>query len=679
MKISPTSNWLLLIPAALLLLHACTSEESGSDNTQAIIVPDALLEIPRPNPAAMEASVAKLLNTRWSELNNAVSTANLNPQARAQAYANFGLVAFGNGLIIPAEIAFKNATLLAPDDARWIYFLARVQESNGALDKAATRYQQVLELRPGDLPTLIHFADVRFEQARMRDAGELYQQALDQNASSAAAHYGLGRIASANDQHRTAVEHFAAALKLQPYADQINYSLGLAWRNLGDSDKAKAYLAKRGSIEPHIPDPLFDQLSGGESRIGGLWTHLMAGSQAFVEGDYNVAVDEFRLATKDHPQDSRTWQSLGMGLKKTGDLERALNAYRQALKFSENNAVVHHELAKLFILKRDNAKAEPHLMQAIKIDPRMLEAHTTLASLLSNTGRIEAALGRYEHALTLDSQSSELAILRAETLIALGRSNDAANALAETAAINPRDANVRMAYGLVLAELGQIDKADTQIKLALDLAIDDNTRGRAHYALGRIQLRRDNASAAISSFATALKFNSEHRAAGLELARAFFRLRDFNRSLGTYEVLIKKWPNNDSTRVEAARAAIMLGDGTKSLNLLQAGAVQKSASARLLGSLARLLVLSTEDKIRNPNLALEYAQRALTKTPAPQHRETLALCQAAVGHFDRAVKTQQTLLSSAATNITSKVRSRMEKNLARYQTKTAGRLPFDAS
>ncbi len=676
----------LLTSATAIFLSACSQDDADLLNTESAVAPlnssATLREVPPPNPATMEADVAALLETSWSELNSKLGRPDSTTASKAEAYANYGLTAYGNGVITTAEAAIENATRLAPNDVRWIYFLALMHQAAGNLDQAATGFERVLELRNDDLPALIRLGNVRFEQAHMDKARELYRRVLVVDAQSAAALFGLGRVASATGNYEEAVSLLEKVLELQPSADRSNYLLGLAWRNLGDRDKAAAYLARRGTGEPGFADPLFDQISGGAARIGGLWANMNAGSQALVDGNYALAVEEFRRATQNHPDDSRSWQSLGMGLAKTGDTEGAENAYLRALELADNNAVVHHKLAALLIETARYDDAEKHLMQAIEIDERMLEAHAALASLLTRIGRTEEALKRFDTAdtaLTLDPQSGELAISRAETLIALGRSDDAVVALADATRVNPLDASVGLAYGLVLAEVGQLDKATKQIRRVLDATKDDNTRGRAHYALGHVHLQRGNGNEAIASFGNALKLDPKNRAAGLELARTFVRVRDLEQALATYDVHIGLWQDDDVTRLEAARVALMLGNGSKALSLLQDRAEQATASARLIGSLARLLVLAGDANIRNPKLALQLAQRAVQKSKALQHRETLALCRAALGQFNEAIQLQERLLQEAPADIAPANRSRLQENLDRYRTQSQGRLPFDAS
>lgn len=666
------------------LMMASCSEQDNPDSDQTGI-PDTqstqdkvLNEISRPNPESMEEDVAALVDAAWLKLTETLANEDLTAKAKAQAFADFGLVAFGNGLVLPAESAFSNAAKLSPDEPRWTYFLAILNEYNGNLDAAATQFAEVLALRTDSLPALLRLGEVRLEQALTDEAKSLFQRALEQDPDSAAALYGLGRVAVTEEQYEQAVSYFEKALILQPDADRINYFLGLVWRNLDNREKAQSYLAKRGTIEPSFHDPLFDEISGGEERIDGLWAHMNAGSQAFVDGNYSLAVDEFTLATEDLPDDYRSWQSLGMALNKTKNFDAANSAYVQALSLDKENATVHHEIGKLEIIMGNSEKAEHHLQKAVEIDPGMLAAHRTYARFLLDSGRKEEALERYQQALSLDKQSGELAVAIAQTLAALERQDEAISTLREATEVNPQDASIRMAYGLLLAEKAEHAKAMQEVTRALEYADDDTMRGRAHYAIGQVNLKMGEVEKAIAAFGQALKLNPQHNAAGLELARSFIRVRDFSQALATYEAHIGYWPEEDTNRVEAAKVALMLGDGIKAKSILDAGAKNGAATARLYGTYARLLLLSTDPTVKNPSRALELANKALAISDLPQHRETLALSYAASGNFQEAVRIQSALVLSIDATTAERTKTRMQRNLQRYQAATMGRLPFDA-
>jgi len=230
-------------------------------------------------------------------------------------------------------------------------------------------------------------------------------------------------------------------------------------------------------------------LLAGKSRVEGLWAHMNAGSQAFVDGNYQLAVVEFGLATENHPDDSRSWQSLGMALAKVGDSDGSVTAYQKSLELNEQNAVAHHELAQLLIGK-DHQDAEVHMIRAIEIDPQMIAAQLTLARHLGETGRIEQALNRYQTVIALDPQSVDLILERAELQARSGDIDGALSSLEAAADTISNDPSIPLSRALMLADAGRFSEAETSVQQVLVDADTDVDRAKAHYSLGRIHILR---------------------------------------------------------------------------------------------------------------------------------------------------------------------------------------------
>ncbi|MEM7432837.1 MAG: tetratricopeptide repeat protein [Pseudomonadota bacterium] len=558
----------------------------------------------------MDADVAALIDAGWDTLRQSLAATDVDAASKAEAYATFGLLCFGNGLTPTAESAFENAVYLMPDESRWIYFLALIHQFTGELELAANGFERVLELDQGQFAAAIRLGDVRYEQADTVAAKIAYERALSNEEYQASAYYGLGRIADAEGDTTTAIASYERVLDAQPNADRIHYLLGLAWRNAGDLEKAEENLARFGTAEPSFPDPLFDEISGGATQIGGLWANMNAGSQAFVDGDLDLAVEKFQQATVDHPNDPRSWESLGMALRRQGELPGAGDAYRKAVELSPDNG--------------------------------------------------------------------ELAVTFAEVLVDQSDAQGALDALRTAAANNATDATVRMAFGMMLSQVGNSDAAIPEIEAAITHAETDDIRARAQYSLGRVQVANGNIDLAQAAFSAALASNPGHGGARLELARVYVRGRDFTSALASYRTYLENNPRYDVARIEAATAAIYLNDVAQARELLSDGVAEGEASPRQLSSLARLLVLVTDPSVRDPERALEHANEALKQTGARRHAETLALCLAALGLFDDAVRVQSEVLADAEQQGDAAVRDRAARNLEAYRLRRMGRLPLDA-
>ncbi|MEM9384187.1 MAG: tetratricopeptide repeat protein [Pseudomonadota bacterium] len=660
---------ILSLSALAALLGACAPEAPDAP-------PAPLRTLEAPVADAMSEDVAAYMAQRWEEFQTNLDAAD-GDTARAEAYADYGLASFGNGLVLPARVAFENAVALDLDDARWVYFLALLHQFTGDFDQATSALERVLDQRPGDVPTLLRLGDVRFEQARLDEASDAYKQVLASSPREAAAHYGLGQIASTRGDDRAAVRHFETVLAEQPGANRAHYLLGLAYRNLGENEKARASLAQHGMVEPSFEDPLFDAISGGESRIGGLYTSLTLGSEALIDGDYRRAAEQFRQATEDLPNDARAWVGLARALTRLGQGDDAADAYEQALAIEES-ADAHLALGKLQLASKRYEDAEPHFRHALALDPALADAHLGLADLLIATERPESAIEAYDAALALAPEDRQLLLTRAEALLPLGRSEQALAPIAAATQANPGDGVLRGAYGILLAQAGRADEAAAELNDALVQTSDDGGRARVWYAIGRLEQEAQKVPEAIEAFEQALSADPDHQPSRLGLARTQAGGRRYASAVTTYEAYLAYAPSDTQVRMEATMSAVLGGSGPDALRLLEAGAALQSPSPRVLSSLARLLVLTGDPAVRDVDRALGLAERSLRRSGAIGHAETLALALAAAGRAADAIELQEQVLGQAQGRASEAQLNRIQDNLARYRSGSLGRLPLDA-
>ena len=82
----------------------------------------------------------------------------------------------------------------------------------------------------------------------------------DPYPSSALALVGMGNISLSRNDPAAAIDYFETAISMQPEASSIHYPLGMAYRQMGDIEKAREHLRKRGTKTPEYPDPLMEEL-----------------------------------------------------------------------------------------------------------------------------------------------------------------------------------------------------------------------------------------------------------------------------------------------------------------------------------------------------------------------------------------------------------------------------------
>ncbi len=387
------------------------------------------------------------------------------PSAIADAFGQAGRLYHAYELAEPAAVCYGNAARLEPGDFRWVYLLAVLEHQEGRLEAAIASYERALELNPSSLPARVRLGEAYLADRRTDDARGAFERALEIEPGNAAALAGLGQVALSEKRYDVAVERLEAALAAVPAADRLHHPLGLAYRGLGDMDKAREHLGQRGKVGVKPADPLIDELP--ELKTGER-VFLLRGHMAFRAGRIEEAAEAFRAALDAKPDSVRARINLGSALAGAGRREEALAIYREALELEPDNRTARFNLGALLAQAGDAAGAAEALEVAVRLDASDVEARLELARALRRLGRADEALGHAVRAAELEPASSGARLLEAQILVQQGRFGDARSRLEAAFVVMPE-------AGLVVAALAKLlaacpDLAQRDGARALDLA-----------------------------------------------------------------------------------------------------------------------------------------------------------------------------------------------------------------
>ena len=177
-----------------------------------------------------------------------------------------------------AVSCYRNALELAPTADRWRYYLGRSLQEEGDLEGALAALDGVLERRPDDLAARLAAAEIELELDRPERAEGHLARVRETHPRSVSALALAGQIALSRGDWQAAVDALEAALAEVPEANRLHYSLGLAYRGLGDMERAREHLEARGPVGVRPPDPRMDEL---RDLAAGETVHLLRGRQAF--------------------------------------------------------------------------------------------------------------------------------------------------------------------------------------------------------------------------------------------------------------------------------------------------------------------------------------------------------------------------------------------------------------
>jgi tetratricopeptide (TPR) repeat protein len=171
------------------------------------------------------------------------------------------------------------------------------------------------------------------------------------------------------------VTYLEAALRAVPAANRLHYNLAMAYRGLGEMEKAKAHLERRGTVGLRPPDPLVDELQ--ELTLGER-VHLVRGRMAFAAERYGEAAALFQEAVDADPTSVRSRVNLGTALARSGDREGALAQYRKALELDPTMVEAWVNLGGVLLMRWEFAGCRDANLEAIKLDENSVVAHYNL-------------------------------------------------------------------------------------------------------------------------------------------------------------------------------------------------------------------------------------------------------------------------------------------------------------
>lgn len=405
----------------------------------------SLLPLLSPDLSGMETLVQKQIHEAQSRV---LASTGSSHTEQGQAYGRLGQIYQAYGLQDAAIVCYTDAHILEPSDFKWPYYLGYMAQNNGDLQKAVVQYKIALQIRPGDEVATLRLAEANLKLNHLDEADHLYQQVLSQNEQSVAALDGLGRLALARRQFAEAAEFLNKALALNPDAAFLHYPLAMAYRGLGDVNRAQLELDKHGPAAPEVVDPYLTDIQQIKAGNTDLWQR---GSQQMAAGNVNGAIETYQTLANSNPQDVVAKTYLGTALARAGRIEQATGEFSRALEIAPDDAEAHYCLAVVLASSGRDQEAIKHFQATIRKDPQFGEVHFQIANLLMRTRRYDEAAAEYAKAIEKNPTESFAYIMEALALVRLGRYPDARSALEKGHSTSPADMDITNALARLLS------------------------------------------------------------------------------------------------------------------------------------------------------------------------------------------------------------------------------------
>ncbi len=340
---------------------------------------------------------------------------------------------------------------------------------------------------------------------------------------------------------------------------------------------------------------------------------------------------------------ARRCNEAGLGHRRRGDLDRAIESFEEALRWNPRSIPARLNLADTYLQKRNHDGAIAHARRVLDENPRASDehrsaAHGILGAALASKQEREAALANLSRAIELD----------------------------------PRNAAAYYGRARVHAETEQSDKALADLEVYLQLK--PHSREALRWR-GMIHQFRGDYERALADANELLRLGPQDALAYHRRAMAYLGQGNFEEARRDIEEAVRLEPQNRPARLTRARLAQKQERYPEALADYEAAAAGSPRTATFLNSLAWFLATCADEKLRDGARAGTLAREAceLSSWGSPYHIDTLAAACAEEGRFEEAAAFQQQAMegferkppSAANAGFLEGCRAR----LARYQAK----------
>lgn len=560
---------------------------------------------------------ALLLQGRFNDALDEVYDDVTDESSRADTLLIRGQGYLGLGQFQDAELAFKEADKLNPEDVRAKVGLAQGYINQGKIKEAEAEVDIALQRKATSPEALVLKGELRRLDQDLNGAVAAFDKAIEGNENNVLAR--LGRAASLIDLNRDAEAQtdVQVVFDRSPNHPLANYLTALMAAKKKDYVGAQESLQQAGKfLDRHMPSV------------------FLSGAVHYALNQLEQAVDKLEQYTATVPNNVRARKLLAAALVRKREPRRALEVLQPLVGKVNNDPQLLSLLGSANMQVGNFNEGNEFFRQASEIAPDVASIRTQLALSSLARGQSDSAVGELEQAITIDPDARQAGVLLALVKLRQGDFDgalEAAEKLRKTLKENPLPDNL---MGAAYLGKGDVDKARRTFEGALEkypdfhparmnlaqLDIRAGNSDRAKKQYGRILEKTPKHVGAMMAMATLARQENDHQgvvtwlqrateanpgsvAAPLRLISYYGQRRDFRKALTVARELNQTVPNNPSVLEALGRAETADGQPINAVATFKRLVTLSPKSVRALGLLAGAQVIADDPDAARKTLA----------------------------------------------------------------------------
>lgn len=382
---------------------------------------------------------------------------------------------------------------------------------------------------------------VRLHQSGQLDAADgLYQQILRIDPHHTDALHLAGVVAHQQRNHRRAIELISRAIQHDDQVASFHSNLGLAQRELGDTNHATDSFREAIRIQP-----------------GYAGAHYNLGMSLEAEGDLDAAANAYQDALQCNPDFEQAINNLGNVLLRLGRVEGAIQQFETLAERQPDSAETSYNLANAYVKASRPFDAFKALERAIEVNPNYTDAHNNLGLLHRDLGDLDLAAECFQRVLEIEPDHadalSNIGTLRADRL----EFDEAIESFEQALAARPHDAEILCNLGHTWSKKLDFQTAIEFFELALE---EDDSCARAHLLLGRTAAFQGDGETACAHYRRGIELDPDNAQAWESLGKFELAGGNYSKGADAFGESVSRRPGEDALRFQYGAAQLLAGE-----------------------------------------------------------------------------------------------------------------------
>jgi tetratricopeptide (TPR) repeat protein len=343
--------------------------------------------------------------------------------------------------------------------------------------------------------------------------------------------------------------------------------------------------------------------------------HLSKGEAFLAESKFQEATLEFRSALQIDDKFAAAQWGLARAYEGLQRFQEMMDALQKVRQLDPNNLEARNKLGNYYLLISKTRpeyvnQAESVAKEILEKDPKNIEGHILLGSVLFAQNQKDKAFAELNHAIELDPKRVDSYLSLARFYMVTNDQPKAEELFKKAITVNPESGLAHTEYGKYLVQMNRNAEAEAELRKAVEVApTDRNSRFiLASYYLVNKQL--DKAEESYKALAALEKDKPESQAILADFYSSINRLDD---AIKIYQDVLAKSPDYLQGRYRLAEILLNKGD-TQGANAQIAEALKKDQHDRQ-ALLLRARIQSQSGQADGLKAAVEDLKEVLRQDP----------------------------------------------------------------